>query len=167
MIPGCLETFVLDPQPLVGVPLEQVERKLPDQGEVLGGVLLALPAFIFPECHVQHPVQRILHAPVIKKLLEKYFPRESSNSNFGGLPLNLAILAPLLTKWAVSDDHLRHELIDHSDQAEIEEVVSIVSPLMPEINSYLDGFQGKSMPDEAMLVGNLAELVSELECNWH
>jgi hypothetical protein len=41
-------------------------------------------------------------------------------------------------------------------------VVDIVNPKMEIINSYLDSFKSEPLPYEATLIGNLAELVSEL-----
>ena len=39
------------------VVLQKVEGDVPQHPEVLGGVAFAYPAFVFPECDVQHPVK--------------------------------------------------------------------------------------------------------------
>ncbi len=39
------------------VVLQDIEGDVPQHPEVLGGVAFAYPAFVFPECDVQHQVQ--------------------------------------------------------------------------------------------------------------
>jgi hypothetical protein len=42
------------------------------------------------------------------------------------------------------------------------ELVHIVSPLLNDINNYLSSFEDRPLSEEAILIGNLAELVTEL-----
>lgn len=78
------------------------------------------------------------------------------------LPENLRPLAPYIVTWSVSDDVGRQEMVESASEEELAQLVANVSPLFPEINAYLDSLRGRTEPDEAMLLGSLAELVSEL-----
>jgi hypothetical protein len=78
------------------------------------------------------------------------------------LPENLRLLFPFLKKYAIADDTKRSLLIESISTKEKEELVNIVSPLFHDINSYLSSFEGRTLSEEAILVGNLAELVTEL-----
>lgn len=41
--------------------------------------------------------------------------------------------------------------------------MDVVSPRLSQINSYLDSFENKPLTHEASLLGNLAEIVTELK----
>jgi len=77
------------------------------------------------------------------------------------IPDNLQPLLPWLKKFAISDDAERQELSEKTGKKKKLELMKAVAPLMPEINRFLDSFKKEPMPEEAMLIGNLAELVSE------
>ena len=55
--PAGLESFPLDADFQAGFVLKQVVGNLPHRGQVLWCVVLADPALVFPEGHVQGPVQ--------------------------------------------------------------------------------------------------------------
>jgi len=78
------------------------------------------------------------------------------------IPENLHPLIPLIKKWSVSDDSDREQLVDEATEKEKKRLVKTVAPYMPEINKFLDSFEDGVLSDEAILFGNLAELVSEL-----
>ncbi len=78
------------------------------------------------------------------------------------LPENLRTLSSLIARWAVSDDQEREERVISASLTEKKELIDLVEPLMAEINLYLDGYGNQPLPNEAMLIGNLAELVAEL-----
>jgi len=84
------------------------------------------------------------------------------NLNFSILPKELHELIPLLNEWAISDDSEREKKIDAMSQAQKDMLITTVNPKFPIINSYLDTFNAKAMPEEATIVGSLAELVCEI-----
>lgn len=43
---------------------EQIERHVPQDRKVLGGMILADPAVIFIEGDIEHPMQAVLNAPI-------------------------------------------------------------------------------------------------------
>jgi len=79
------------------------------------------------------------------------------------LPDNLKSLFPLMKNYAIADDSERSQVVEKMSAKKKKELVDIVSPLFPEINAYLDSFGERPLSEEATLVGNLAELVSELK----
>jgi hypothetical protein len=78
------------------------------------------------------------------------------------LPPDLRQLVPLVEKWAVGDDVEREALLAAGSPDELRHLVETVSPLSPRINAYLDSFASGEMPEEAAMIGRLAEAVSEL-----
>jgi len=74
-------------------------------------------------------------------------------------------LVPLLKKYSVSDDSERDELVEGMKKVQIKKIIESVEPYMNDINMYLDSFKEKPLNEEAMLLGNLAELVTELKIN--
>jgi hypothetical protein len=78
------------------------------------------------------------------------------------IPENLRHLIPLLKKWSISDDSEREQLIEETSEKQKNKLVNSIYPLMREINEFLDSFQDSPLTNEAILLGNLAELVSEL-----
>lgn len=79
------------------------------------------------------------------------------------LPANLRHLAPYIVSWSVSDDVARQEMVEASSEEELAQLAANVGPLLGAIDAYLDSFSDEPEPDEAMLLGSLAELVSELK----
>ncbi|HWW41549.1 hypothetical protein, partial [Pedobacter sp.] len=79
------------------------------------------------------------------------------------IPNNLRPLFPLFKKWSISDDVEREQLIEEISDLQKKKLVSTVGPLMKEINDFLDSFKNQPLTEEAILIGNLAELVSELK----
>ena len=55
--------------------LEQLQRHTPEQGLVVGGMVFARATPIFPEGHIQAPVQVILHAPVRANAVRQHICR--------------------------------------------------------------------------------------------
>ncbi len=89
------------------------------------------------------------------------------NANNGiiakNIPDNLKHLIPLLKKYSISDDGEREQLVEDIDEKQKKKLIRSVEPFMSEINNFLDSFQDNHLSDEAILLGNLAELVSELQ----
>jgi len=79
------------------------------------------------------------------------------------VPENLKPLIPLLKKYAVSDDSDREQLKERMTGKEKQKLINTVRPFFNEINAYLDSFKDNPLSEEAMSIGDLAELVSELE----
>jgi hypothetical protein len=98
----------------------------------------------------------------LKKILESNFPESPEIFDPSNIPSDLQDLVPFLTEWAISDDDEREIKIRKSSKVKLKRIVDIVSPKMDIINNYLDSFDSDPMPFEATLIGNLAELVSEL-----
>jgi len=79
------------------------------------------------------------------------------------IPDLLKTLIPLLKKWSLSDDSEREQLIEKTTKREKKKLIEEVGPYMKEINEFLESFEDKPLSEEAIMIGNLAELVSELE----
>jgi hypothetical protein len=78
------------------------------------------------------------------------------------IPEKLRPLIPLLKKWSVGDDSDRGLLIEEASEKQKNKLVKSVEPYLNEINEFLDSFKDEPLSHEAILMGNLAELVSEL-----
>jgi hypothetical protein len=89
-------------------------------------------------------------------------PEIKSEIAFSNLPNDLQDLIPFLEKWALSDDDEREQKINQSSKIELAKVIDVVNPKMNIINNYLDSFKEEALPSEAILIGNLAELVTEI-----
>lgn len=74
-------------------------------------------------------------------------------------------LVPLLKKYSVSDDSEREQVVEGLKKVEIRKIIESVDPYMNEINIYLNSYKEKPLNEEATLLGNLAELVTELKLN--
>lgn len=79
------------------------------------------------------------------------------------MPENLRALVPLLKKWSIPDDSEREQLMEETSEKQKKNLVKRVYPFMSEINRFLDSFGDEPLSHEAILLGNLAELVSELQ----
>jgi hypothetical protein len=79
------------------------------------------------------------------------------------IPENLKPLFPLLKKWSISDDNLREQLIEGTSENQKRKLINTVYPFMNAINEFLDSFKDQPQSEEAIRIGNLAELVSELK----
>jgi len=81
------------------------------------------------------------------------------------IPKNLRPLLPLLKGLGISDDVERELVIEELTDEQKINLVRIVEPFIEDINKFLDSFGNIPLSEEAMLLGNLAELVSELRNN--
>lgn len=93
-------------------------------------------------------------------IFKKHFKQTIFDKN---IPDSLKHLVPLLKKWSIADDVEREELIKETGRRQKEKLIVTVYPFMGEINSFLDSFKDQPLSEEAILLGNLAELVSELK----
>ena len=82
--------------------------------------------------------------------------------DFSNLPVNLQQLIPILNEWAIPDEAEREEKIAKTSPKKLKQLIDRVNPKMDAINDYLDNFKKDALPHEATLVGNLAELITEL-----
>lgn len=98
----------------------------------------------------------------IKSKIEHRFPENPETVDVSKIPADLHDLIPILVEWAISDDLERDEKIKQSSKAKLKKVIDIVNPKINLINNYLNNFKDEPLPYEAILIGNLAELVSEL-----
>jgi hypothetical protein len=78
------------------------------------------------------------------------------------LPKDLRGLVPHIVNWAVGDDVERQERIDNAMQAELTRLLKEVGPSLGRINEFLDSFGSRTFPNEAILLGRLAEAVVEV-----
>lgn len=78
------------------------------------------------------------------------------------LPSDLRHLAPLILKWSVGDDALRQKRVQQASEEELSILINAVVPRFNRINQHLDSLGKKPLSTEAILLGNLAELVAEL-----
>ena len=79
------------------------------------------------------------------------------------IPNNLLPLLPLLKKWAVANDAERGQLIENASELQKKRLIKTVDPYFTQINEFLESFGDHPLSYEATLIGNLAELVSELK----
>jgi len=107
--------------------------------------------------------------PIIEdiiELIDKYptiFSKNSKKKIFKkNIPQNLQPLIPLLKKWSIPDDGEREQLMEETSEKQKKKLVKTVWPYMIEINQFLDSFGDEALSHEAILLGNLAELISEL-----
>lgn len=77
------------------------------------------------------------------------------------LPEDFRPLAPLMEKWAQSDDGDRDALVDDANRSELENLVSRVEPFFDSINRYLNSFGEQPLDESAIALGNLAEAAHE------
>jgi hypothetical protein len=78
------------------------------------------------------------------------------------LPEDLRLLVPHIRAWAIGDDVRREEKLRTAEREQKSRLLRDVSPYLDCINAYLDSFGDETLPDEAILLGNLAEAVSEI-----
>jgi hypothetical protein len=78
------------------------------------------------------------------------------------VPPILRVLIPYAKKYSIGDDLLRVQIGDALSNREKQELITIVSPLFPDIDSFLDSFGENPLNDEAIVIGSLAEFVCEL-----
>lgn len=78
------------------------------------------------------------------------------------VPPPLRVLIPYAKKYSVGDDLLRSQLGDGLSNREKKELIAVVAPLLPDINTFLDSFGDDPLNDEAIVMGSLAEFVCEL-----
>jgi hypothetical protein len=98
-----------------------------------------------------------------KKVFKKELLKKISSKR---IPENLKPLIPFLKKYSISDDSDREQLIEGMKKSEKIKLINSVQPFFDEINSYLDSFKDIPLNEEAMLLGELAELVSELKIKY-
>jgi hypothetical protein len=79
------------------------------------------------------------------------------------IPEDLRPLIPLLKKWCVADDSEREQLMEETSARQKANLINAVYPHMVSINKFLDSFGDEPLSHEAILLGNLAELTSELQ----
>jgi len=79
------------------------------------------------------------------------------------LPKHLRHLVPLIEQWAVGDDVERSDKLARAKRRDMKELLRDVGPLLSPIDDYLDSFGSERLPDEALLLGRLAEAVAELQ----
>jgi len=100
----------------------------------------------------------------IRSIIEDNFPEDNLDRfNPTKIPTNLHSLLPFLAEWAIADDLERDEKIDSSSNEELKTVIDAVSPKISQINDYLSSFETEPLTYEAAILGNLAELVSEIK----
>lgn len=104
----------------------------------------------------------ILTVHELKKKIETVFPEIVETFDGSKISTDLQCLIPLIAEWAISDDLERQEKIERSTISELDELVHIVGPKIHLINEYLDSFGSEPLHHEAISIGSLAELVSEL-----
>jgi len=107
-------------------------------------------------------VEEVQNLQRIKDVIQSKFTDISEEIDVSKIPLNLQDIIPLLPEWAISDDDERKEKINRSSKAKLKKIIETVSPKMDFINNYLDSFKSEPLNYEATLIGNLAELISEL-----
>lgn len=70
-----------------------------------------------------------------------------------------------MKKYSIPDDSEREQLIEGIKKKQIKQLIESVDPYMSDINNYLNSFKEQPLSEEATLMRNLAELVTELKVN--
>jgi len=104
--------------------------------------------------------EAVLAVKALCSFIEK-LPSIDDSVNLDGLPPKFKELSPLIRKWAVSDDELRTEMLEHKSETALRKFVSAVEPHIPSINEYLDSFGEEAPPEAATALGTLAECATE------
>ena len=78
------------------------------------------------------------------------------------LPVDLRVLTPYVTRWAVGDDVVRADRLGRASDRERHDLREVVVPRLDRINDYLDSFGEEALSNEAILVCRLAEAADEL-----
>ena len=77
---------------------------VPDHGQISGWVIRPDPAFIVAECHIHHPMQTVLYAPVVADCRSDETRRCSSGGDervsFSVFPLIWRVLSTTATAFS-------------------------------------------------------------------
>lgn len=71
-------------------------------------------------------------------------------------------LLPMLRRWATGDDTTRSDQIAAASEDDLSELVAVVAPERSGIDALI-GYHDEPVPNEAILLGRLAEAASEAE----
>ena len=95
-----------------------------------------------------------------KRIFKRKIPIVINKEN---IPNGLRHLIPLLKKYCVADDMDRTRLAEGMSKKKKLLLIEAVDRHMDEINLYLSSFEEYPLSEEAVMIGRLAELVSELK----
>lgn len=82
------------------------------------------------------------------------------------IPDELQPLIPFAKKWAISDDVKRARKQQRASVKAKRELVELGVPLLPALDTYLDQFRDRPMPEEAVLMLYLGECIAELRLKF-
>ena len=94
--------------------------------------------------------------PVIK--VEKKPKRQIDIST----PIELKSVLDLAYEYGISDDCERDEKLKSLNCDQKKMIISIVEPQIDLINKYLDSFGDRAMPEDALMIGDVAQFYDEL-----
>jgi hypothetical protein len=89
-------------------------------------------------------------------------PPQPSKVDTEELPPALRPLVRYFSRLAVDDDDLRTQRLASLNSRQVISLLNDVSPLLAEIDSYLNSFRDRPLTETAILMGRLAEAVAEL-----
>lgn len=95
-------------------------------------------------------------------LLPEPTPEPPPTDLAAALPADLRHLAPFFSSLAIADDADRERRVRRLSRSRRQALVDEIGPLLPRIDSFLDSFGAAPLPDAAIAIGQLAELVAEL-----
>ncbi len=95
-------------------------------------------------------------------LLQQFAPKKQG-IDLSSLPAQFRPLIPRIQSCGITDDAARDELRENSTRAALQAVVEEVKPYLSGIDSYLDSFGERALPEAATALGALAEFVAETE----
>lgn len=78
------------------------------------------------------------------------------------MPRVFASLRGWIRRFAIGDDHIRGEVLAGVSAMERALMRTQVEPLLPQIDAFLDSFGDQPLSNEAILLGRLAEAVTEM-----
>lgn len=89
-------------------------------------------------------------------LLPEGKPKRQPKIDASTLPELLRPLVSLIREWALSDDAKREAKIQNASMNKLASLHTSVQPLLADIDTFIDS-SGDRLPDEAMLLGDLAQ----------
>jgi hypothetical protein len=114
---------------------------------------------VYPE----HDFEELLHLlSAIVQALPKN-PKEDFREGVNNLPENIRSLSKYFHTWAIGDDAEREEKIQKASKKRLESICSVVEPMLPNINYYLDSLKPGDESMAALRLGYLAEAVAEMQ----
>jgi hypothetical protein len=107
--------------------------------------------------------EKVVSAIEVVCRLAEQFPGLDDSLDLSGLPAKFENLFGLISKWALSDDEKRSEMLEETSLEALQSFAATVSPYIPAIDEYLDSFGDEPPPQAAVALGTLAKCCVEVQ----